>query len=156
VDATFKGADFSGKFQVDDHVTLNSRISLLRAKNNTTGDFLVQMPADKYDVGMEYKFADIKLVRAPRISVNAQYVNRQWRVPADGDYVPPPRAYFLVGVNAAALFKVGKQELEFGIAVTNLLNESYRDYMNRFRYYTDDLGRNISFRLKIPFGYEKK
>ena len=32
----------------------------------------------------------------------------------------------------------------------NLLNTSYRNYMNRFRYYADEMGRNISIRLKMP------
>jgi iron complex outermembrane recepter protein len=35
--------------------------------------------------------------------------------------------------------------------VTNLTNVSYRDYLNRFRYYMDDLGRNISLRVMVPF-----
>jgi iron complex outermembrane receptor protein len=35
--------------------------------------------------------------------------------------------------------------------VSNLLNTSYRDYMDRFRYFTDAIGRSISLRLKYRF-----
>jgi hypothetical protein len=31
-----------------------------------------------------------------------------------------------------------------------MLNTVYRDYTNRFRYFTDEAGINISARLKIP------
>jgi iron complex outermembrane receptor protein len=36
-----------------------------------------------------------------------------------------------------------------GIGVRNLFNTRYRDYLNSMRYFTDEMGRNISFRLKI-------
>jgi iron complex outermembrane receptor protein len=41
--------------------------------------------------------------------------------------------------------------MNVGIGVNNLLNTSYRDYLNRFRYYTDEMGTNVTLRLKIPF-----
>ena len=43
------------------------------------------------------------------------------------------------------------ESIELGISVFNLFNESYRDYLDRFRYFTDAMGRNISIRLKVPF-----
>ena len=45
-----------------------------------------------------------------------------------------------------------KQQLEIGISVQNFFNTVYRDYLNRFRYYADDMGRNGSIRLKWKFG----
>jgi iron complex outermembrane receptor protein len=38
-----------------------------------------------------------------------------------------------------------------GVAITNLLNTSYRNNLNRLRYYADDLGRNVL--LNIKFNY---
>ena len=40
--------------------------------------------------------------------------------------------------------------MTIGVGVDNLLNTSYRDYLNRFRYYTDEMGTNVSLRVKIP------
>jgi iron complex outermembrane receptor protein len=34
----------------------------------------------------------------------------------------------------------------------NLLNKAYRDYMNRFRYFADDTGRNIFASVSYEFG----
>ena len=40
---------------------------------------------------------------------------------------------------------------DFDIAVNNLTNVAYRDYLDRFRYFADEPGRNIIFRLRVPF-----
>jgi iron complex outermembrane receptor protein len=41
--------------------------------------------------------------------------------------------------------------MDIDVAVTNLTNVAYRDYLNRFRYYMDDLGRNVVVRMRVPF-----
>jgi iron complex outermembrane receptor protein len=80
-----------------------------------------------------------------------QYVAKQTRVPVGGDFVDPPGAYWLVNLNIATHFRIGKKHAEIGWNVTNLLNSRYRDYMDRFRYFTDAMGRNVSVRLKCKF-----
>jgi len=35
--------------------------------------------------------------------------------------------------------------------VDNILNTAYRDYLNRQRYFTDDLGRNFRIQLKLNY-----
>jgi iron complex outermembrane receptor protein len=44
---------------------------------------------------------------------------------------------------------VGKKPIHIGMSVINLLNERYRDYMNRFRYFNDEPGRSFNLRCKI-------
>jgi iron complex outermembrane receptor protein len=80
-------------------------------------------------------------------------VARQKRVPANSDFLPPPKAYILWNLQAGTSVRIAeKQELELGINIQNLFNTVYRDYLNRFRYYADDMGRNASLRLKWKFG----
>ena len=45
--------------------------------------------------------------------------------------------------------KAGSKPIELGLAISNLLNTRYRDYMNFFRFYADEPGINISLRLKL-------
>jgi iron complex outermembrane receptor protein len=61
------------------------------------------------------------------------------------DYAAPPAGYYLVNLNAGMTYK----KLEVSLRISNALNAAYRDYLNRFRYYADDQGRNIS--LKIAY-----
>jgi outer membrane receptor protein involved in Fe transport len=68
-------------------------------------------------------------------------------------FLPPPKAYSLWSLQAGATIQVTeKQHLEIGVSVQNLFNTVYRDYLNRFRYYANDMGRNGSLRLKWKFG----
>ncbi|MET0299940.1 MAG: hypothetical protein ABW036_09265, partial [Flavitalea sp.] len=79
-------------------------------------------------------------------------VLRQTRVPDERngkqDYKEPPPAYNLLNLNAAYTFKLGQHPLTVGAGVRNLFNVAYREYLNSFRYYADEAGRNVQLRLK--------
>ena len=49
--------------------------------------------------------------------------------------------------------KAKKYDIQVGLSINNILNTSYRDYLNRFRYFADEMGRNISLKIKIPFRF---
>ena len=68
------------------------------------------------------------------------------------DISTPPPAYSLFGFSASATFnafKKGSLKLEFNIE--NILDVSYREYLNRFRFYADELGRNFNIKIKINY-----
>ena len=44
-----------------------------------------------------------------------------------------------------------KNKIGFSVSAENISNAVYRDYLNRFRYYADELGWNLTFRLKYSF-----
>ncbi|MDH4473616.1 MAG: TonB-dependent receptor [Fluviicola sp.] len=79
-------------------------------------------------------------------------VFEQKRVSENADYVAPPKGYFLLNGSIGLSKKTnGTQSLQLVFEVSNLLNTTYRDYMNRFRYFTDDLGRNWTIKMIVPF-----
>lgn len=79
-------------------------------------------------------------------------VARQNRVPANSDFVAPPPAYALWNAAVGATFPfAGEHGLTVSLSVNNLFNTVYRDYLNRFRYFADDPGRNLAVRLKWSF-----
>ena len=129
------------------------------------------MPADRFDYEIEYSFRNGKFFNESYIKLNLQDVLFQKRVPAKGnieitdasgikylasDYAPPPAAYGLVGLEAGSQIKMGKKYVNVTLSATNLLNKSYRDYLNAFRYFSDDMGRNIALRIKMPFEFGRK
>ena len=60
-------------------------------------------------------------------------------VPANSDYTSPPQGYAVMSAHAGVDFIIkGKQVITVEIIANNLLNTSYRDYLNRFRYFSDD------------------
>jgi iron complex outermembrane receptor protein len=64
------------------------------------------------------------------------------------DYAPPPPAFTLIEWEAGTILT--RSKIQAGLSVYNLMNTSYRDYMNRFRYFADEAGLNIALRIKIP------
>ena len=79
-------------------------------------------------------------------------VFEQTRFPAGVDFADPPGTYHLLGLSAAATCALGKNELRMGLLGTNLLNTTYRDYLDRFRYYADARGFDIALWLRFSFG----
>ncbi|MBS4065224.1 MAG: TonB-dependent receptor, partial [Chitinophagaceae bacterium] len=161
--ARLHGVDFTAQYSIDAHWFATAKASLLRAWNKNTQDWLIQMPADRYETEISYRLGNAKKINETYVSVNSSYVLRQKRVPSTGnievpgstakqsDYLAPPPAYFLVALEAGTQLKMKHENWSFILSVTNLGNLAYRDYMNAFRYFSDEMGRNISLRLKIPF-----
>lgn len=166
--ARLHGFDINAQYNVDAHWTTVVKASLLRAWNKRTNEWLIQMPADRYEAQVQYNFSNLKKLNDTYISISSVYVLRQSRVPVTGnievpgtsikqsDYLMPPPAYFLLSLEAGTKFKVNHNNWNLIVAVTNLTNLVYRDYMNAFRYFSDEMGRNISVRLKIPFDLKHK
>ena len=68
------------------------------------------------------------------------------------DVSTPPPAYHLLNLNMSMDFKTSKKStLTVGLGIANLLNTSYRNYLNLLRFYSDDLGRNFLFNLKFNY-----
>ncbi|WP_242922020.1 TonB-dependent receptor [Pontibacter liquoris] len=158
VGATFRGFDLSLQYKLLEQLTLDSKTAIVRARNTSTGEWLVGIPADRYDNSLRYTFGhNSKRTSNSYLAIGGQYVAEQTRYPtkADQDYALPPDAYFLLHAEAGTTLHLGKQPLEIGITGNNLLNTSYRDYLNRFRYYADDLGRMLLFRVRVPLAFSK-
>jgi iron complex outermembrane receptor protein len=164
--AILSGADFSFAYLIGNHVKSHVKGSLLRAYDQHAKTWLIQMPADRYELQLEYIFPDSKKLKQSSIQLAFQHVTEQTRIPATGnikvklsdgstkmasDYMPPPPAYSLINLDASSDIIINKKTFNIIFSIQNLLNTSYRDYMNAFRYFSLDRGRNISLKVKIPF-----
>jgi len=127
------------------------KISILRARNLTDNNWLIWMPSDKYELELLYRIQSIRHRYYGYLSASGTYVTKQWRVPAQVDFALPPAGYFLLNLHASTTFKIKKQSLEIGLNILNALNNRYRDYMDRFRYFADAMGRNVTLRLTYKF-----
>ncbi len=153
--ARISGADLKISHNIADKIQLTAKCMWLRAWNYTINDYLIYMPSDRYQLDARYFIQNKK----QRFYVGAswQYVTKQWRVSVNTDFAPPPQAYHLVGAELGGNFMIKKQPLVLSIRADNLLNAVYRDYLDRFRYYCDAQGRNITLRIKVPLMlYTKK
>jgi len=152
VDALFQGVDLSITYHITHHLSFISTSSLVRAYNTTISNWLFFIPADRTDNSIRYTWDSIGRVRNFHLGVGNLAVARQTRVPPNSDYVSPPAGYDLWAADAGCSLPLGKKYIDINLSVTNLTNVAYRDYLNRFRYYVNDLGRNVLLRVTVPFG----
>lgn len=119
--------------------------------NLTAHDWLVLIPADRFDNSIRYHWDSCGRWKNIFVGISNLAVLRQTRVPPNSDYVPPPAGYDLWGAEIGASIPFLKRYIDINLTATNLTNVAYRDYLNRFRYFINDLGRNVSLRLMVPF-----
>ncbi len=151
--ATFKGMDLSIAWEFVKNLTITSKMSYLRVYDERNDNYLVMIPPNRLDNQLKYEIGKLGNCTGVFVSAGNLMVTQQKRVPAQSDFAPPPAAYSLWNVQAGTTITITeKQSLEIGVAIQNLFNTTYRDYLNRFRYYADDMGRNASIRLKWKFG----
>lgn len=155
VNALFEGMDLSIHYNFAKNLTLISKTSIVRARNLTIHDWLINVPADRFDNSLRYEWPSIGKWKNIFIEGNNLVVAKQSRVPPNSDFAPPPAGYMLWGASAGFSAPLAKHELKISLSVTNLTNVNYRDYLNRFRYYFADLGRNVILRVIVPFDIKR-
>lgn len=140
INAVFRGVDAQASYQLTPNLAILHKTSIVQAYNTSgDGSFLVNIPANRFEYTLTYRWMQEKQY----LSVGLIQVSRQTRVESGSDYSEPPKGYQLVQAN----WGINLKKIDVGIRINNALNTAYRDYLNRFRYFTDDQGRNISLRV---------
>ncbi|MEJ7558416.1 MAG: TonB-dependent receptor [Pedobacter sp.] len=152
INSRFTGMDATVNYDLNDRFRLTGKFASVRAYNTDNDEHLIYIPADKFTGALRYSLPDTKRFKTTTIDFEATHVSRQSKVRDNQDFTPAPDAYTLVGASVASSLPVKGYNWNLSLSVNNLFNANYRDYLNRFRYYSADLGRNIILRLQIPFG----
>jgi iron complex outermembrane receptor protein len=72
-------------------------------------------------------------------------------VPTLVDISTPPPGYSLIHIRTGINFRLFGLNSAATVSASNLFNTSYRDYLNRQRFYTDEPGRNVMLQLRINY-----
>ena len=156
-DARLQGVDLSVSYQVSRPFSVQGRASILRARDRQADDWLIWMPSDRLQAGFSYALPDKGRWSATTFTAEVQHVARQRRVPSEKngrqDYLAPPPAYTLLNADVSTTVKWGSMPVTLSITGRNLLNHVYREYLNSFRYYADEMGRNVGIRLKFSLNH---
>ncbi len=71
------------------------------------------------------------------------------------DLMPPPKGYFLSDVFVHRPFHFKGLDLQMTLGIQNIFNTRYRDYLDRFRYFTPQIGRNFSIQLQFNLHHHR-
>ncbi|WP_298315108.1 TonB-dependent receptor [uncultured Aquimarina sp.] len=140
----------------------NHQFSLVKGKDTETDIPLINIPAANFRNSIVFQKEDwMGLV----MSLESDYTFRQNEFPDNIivfspqeqedvllDINTPPGDYHLLHMNADIKIPFFKQnELNIGVTINNITNNKYRNYLNRQRYFADEVGRN--FLLRLTFNY---
>ncbi len=161
--ARLLGIDIDNSFTINEHLTMTNQLSIVKGQDVTLDLPLINIPPVNttnritYTNDKWYNF---------NFWIESQYVFRQNEFPDTNfpvfivqtdenvlvDVSTPPEAYHLLNLRGKVDFSLNaKSKLEVALAVTNLFDTTYRNYLNRQRFFADDLGRNLSLQLKINY-----
>lgn len=148
--ALFMGADLSANYRFSSLWSYQLNGAFIAAKDLKNHKYLPYIPTNRID--HHFRIDVASLHRTPiYFQFGHTYVARQTRYEPETDYAAPPAAYHLFQLQAGTTVRFDSQQLRMSLSANNLFNTAYKDYMNRYRYYTHDMGRNISLRFAYKF-----
>ena len=157
------GLDLDVNKRITDKFNYNGTISFLQGDNLKDNTPLIHMPATSFGNTISYTNYNLNQLQ---ISLSHKTVFKQNRFPDYNfftfnpilqqdvfvDISTTPSTYSLFSLNSSAKFKTLKKgELKLELNINNLFNVSYREHLNRFRYFADELGRNFNIKIKINY-----
>lgn len=152
-DATFTGFDLDTQWDViPQRFSHNLKISYLRAYDRRAQGYLVFIPANRIENELRWSIGKVFSSKDTYVMLSHLWVDKQRRVPPNSDFMDTPSAYHLWNINVGGvLSRKESSQLHWTFSVQNALNTSYRDYLNRFRYFATEQGRNVSLKLRYTF-----
>jgi iron complex outermembrane receptor protein len=155
-DAEIYGMDLTTQMEVSKSLGFKVSYSYIRGTDLTMNQPLIYMPSNNLSLGLSYQFTDhVKLgklaLENSKIEVENRSVFKQRNLLASQDFTLPPEGYNLFNLIISADLPLGGKRMRLIVRGNNLFNVSYRDYLNRQRYFADDMGRNIIIGLSMKF-----
>ena len=161
-DARILGVDVNAHMNWLENVSSNHQFSLVKGKDLDNNLPLINIPAADIRNSISFQKPNWNNFE---ITLNSNYVFRQNEtLPNITVYSPEqdqevelainnaPDAYHLLGLNSKLDFNLGHSKtLTTSLTINNILNTNYREYLNRQRYFANDLGRTIILQLKFNY-----
>ncbi len=166
VNARLFGIDINANYKFNEHFDLDGSFAYVNGEDLTRNRALIDMPAPNWTNTLTYSNENLNNLK---LGIRSQSVFEQKRFPDNDFTVPvlqdngdrinqtvkisqPPAGYNLFHFTSSMDFKVAQSStLTVGFDVDNILNTNFREYLNRQRYYVDDLGRNFRIQLKLNY-----
>ena len=150
-DARLIGFDLTATCKLTEQFNITGKYSYLNGHDLSNDIPLVYMPPNNLYADFSYYIPKFGKFQNIEFQINSRLVFEQKNILPSQDFLAPPESYYLIGLKASAEKQLSKLRLNMYVRVENLLNETYRDYLNRQRYFADDLGFNLIVGINISF-----
>lgn len=162
--ALLAGIDVLLNWAASEKITTTLKYAYLYAQDVTRNDYLIFIPPMNAEAGITYS-TTLRKQQSVYFKIAVPAAAEQFRAPVTvypseipdftGDRVfdiaPPPPGYILLNAETGIKLPMGERQLMISLTGENLTNQVYRNYMNRLRYFADEIGRNFTLRIKYNF-----
>ncbi|MEM9076390.1 MAG: TonB-dependent receptor [Bacteroidota bacterium] len=169
-DALFLGADYNWRNNWTKNISTDLGFSYLWSRNIGDDEALINQPPISTSLSVQWDQGNLLGLSSSIVRLRSSYTFEQFQAPrtipiedlVEGsaevtldseifDVLDPPAGYFLLDLS----WNVKWKNFSGSIAAQNLLNTSYRSYLNDLRYFADEPGRNIILSLNYQFKSRK-
>ena len=163
VSALFKGIDLDFSYAFNANTKFRNATSWVEATNTKTDLPLINIPPMTINNQLQFSLPKCKSFF---VQLNSKTVLRQNRYPNNNftediiengkmvtkmvDISTPPNGYHDLGLELNwGPYPLNSSKVNISLSFDNVLDVSYRNYLNRLRFYSDEIGRNISLQIKL-------
>ena len=162
-DAKLFGFDVKYDRQYFTNFFIGHQFSIIKGYERENDKPLINMPPVNLKNQISYSIPEMNNLN---LSLESEYVFRQNEYPNNNfevfiptediystlDTSTPPGAYHLLNFASSIGFKSENGgNYKINLRIENLLNHHYKNYLNRLRYFTHEMGRNIM--LSVSYNY---
>jgi len=156
-DANLYGFDVSTQVTISNSVLGLVKYSFLRGEDVGNNTPLIFMAPNSLFGSLTYRaLQSIKLssglsMEDTEIEITDRLVFEQGHLLLEQDFSPAPATYNLIGLKLSTNLILPSYKIRCFVKADNLLNVRYRDYLNRQRYFADDLGISLVAGINVKF-----
>lgn len=158
--AELTGIEFSIDKKLTNWLSVNAAAEAVNGELRGSGDDLPLLPADNIRAGFELTQAQLGVFKQPYFSMDVRYAASKDAAPGEPfsqfDGAPFGSAstdsYARVDMALGTAFNLIGRQVQFDLAVANLLDEDYRDFLDTYKGYGLSPGRDIRLTMQVPFG----
>ncbi len=165
VNARLMGIDLNVNYNFAKNLSYKSALAYVHGKDRDNQEALIDMPPLNWNNNIQFRKQEwnnlILGLQSELVFTQNRFPNNDFvvNVPVNGEFVPtklgisqPPKGYQLFNFNSEMQFDTfEKSKITIGFNIQNIFNKNYRDYLNRTRFYVDDLGRNFTVQIKLNY-----
>lgn len=149
--ALLMGVDLNSEYYLTRTISYKLRGSFIYGWDRAEDNYLVLMPAPQLTHSFRWTAAKPKSIRNPFVELGQHLKARQNHFPEIENVPDPPSGYHTVFASLGAQTVLFGNALEVSLSAENILNTTYSEYLNRQRYYADEIGFNLLIKIKYQF-----
>ena len=163
--ALLTGIDIQTDWNIHKNISHKLILGYVNGRNVTEKIALIDMPPFNFSNKIKFEKNEwahfifelkhdvvVRQTRFPNYNFTTNIIENNALVLVAVDISTPPKGYQLLGFYAEVQPKIFRKTVTtIALMGQNLLNVAYRDYLNRQRFFADELGRNIQIQIKINY-----